>query len=119
MAFSTEEQKGHWPPGILSGGQIGAYSLSEPQAGSEFGASQCGKAGGHRRGDGGHRQGEVDVGVQVCLKMCGQFGREVGDLAVEPDDDAHRRAGRRGERGGDRRGSGELFGAVRSAAAIS
>ena len=71
MAFSTEEQKGHWPPGILSGGQIGAYSLSEPQAGSEFGARQCGKAGGHGRGDGGHRQGEVDVGVRVCLKMCG------------------------------------------------
>jgi hypothetical protein len=51
--------------------------------------------------------------------MYGQFGLAVGALAVEPDDDAHRRAGRRGERGGDRRGSGELFGAVRSAAEFS
>jgi hypothetical protein len=51
--------------------------------------------------------------------MYGQFGLAVGALAVEPDDDAHRRAGRHGERGGDRRGSGELFGAVRSAAEFS
>jgi hypothetical protein len=69
MAFSTEEQKRRWPPGILSGGQIGTYSLSEPQAGSEFGAGQCGKAGGHRRRDGGHRQGE-EMSASGCASKC-------------------------------------------------
>ena len=38
-----------------------------------------------------------------------QFGLELGDLAVEFDDDAHRGSGGRAERGGDRRGSGELL----------
>ncbi len=37
-----------------------------------------------------------------CLKMCRQFGLELGDLAVELDDDADRDTGRRAERGGDR-----------------
>jgi hypothetical protein len=55
--------------GFCQGGQIGAYSLSEPQAGSELVAGQCGKAGGHRRCDGGHQQGEVDVGVR-CASKC-------------------------------------------------
>jgi hypothetical protein len=56
-------------------------------------------------------RGAVDVGVRVRLKMCGQFGFKVADLAVELDDDAHRGAGGRGVSGDERRGSGELFGA--------
>ena len=55
-------------------------------------------------------QGAVDVGVRVCLKMLGQGGFEVGDLAVEFGDDAHGRGGG-GERGGDRGAGGELLGA--------
>jgi hypothetical protein len=43
--------------------------------------------------------------------MCGQFGFEIGDLAVQLDDDADRGAGGRGECGGDRGGSSELLGA--------
>src|SRR5277367_3995962 len=58
-------------------------------------------------------QGAVDVGVRVCLKMCRQFGLEVGDLAVQLDDDADRGPGGRGERGGDRGRGGELLGAQR------
>ena len=58
-------------------------------------------------------QGEVDVGVRVCLKMCRQFGFEVADLAVEFGDDADRGAGGGGERGGDRGGCGELLGSQR------
>ena len=46
--------------------------------------------------------------------MCGQFGLEVGDLAVQLDDDAHRGTGGRGECGGDRGGGGELLGAQHS-----
>ena len=38
-------------------------------------------------------QGEVDVGVRVCLKMCHQFGLEVTDLVVQLDDDANRGPG--------------------------
>jgi hypothetical protein len=45
--------------------------------------------------------------------MCRQFVFKFGDLAVEFDDDADRGAGGRGERRGDRRGSGQLFGAQR------
>ncbi|UBV15409.1 acyl-CoA dehydrogenase family protein [Mycolicibacterium fortuitum] len=41
LAYGTEEQKQRWLPGMLSGEQIGAYSLSEPQAGSDAAAINC------------------------------------------------------------------------------
>ena len=41
LTFGSEEQKQRWLPGMLSGNQIGAYSLSEPQAGSDAAALQC------------------------------------------------------------------------------
>ena len=41
MAFGTDTQKQTWLPEMLSGNKIGAYSLSEPQAGSDAAALQC------------------------------------------------------------------------------
>ena len=41
LTFGSDEQKQRWLPGMLSGDQIGAYSLSEPQAGSDAAALQC------------------------------------------------------------------------------
>ncbi|MGW4098379.1 acyl-CoA dehydrogenase family protein [Mycobacterium sp. NPDC004974] len=41
LAYGSEEQKKRWLPGMLSGEQIGAYSLSEPQAGSDAAALSC------------------------------------------------------------------------------
>lgn len=41
LAYGSEEQKKRWLPGMLSGEQIGAYSLSEPQAGSDAAALNC------------------------------------------------------------------------------
>ena len=41
LTFGSDEQKQRWLPGMLSGGQIGAYSLSEPQAGSDAAALRC------------------------------------------------------------------------------
>ena len=41
LAFGDREQQNTWLPGMLSGSQIGAYSLSEPQAGSDAGALRC------------------------------------------------------------------------------
>jgi alkylation response protein AidB-like acyl-CoA dehydrogenase len=41
LMFGSDEQKQRWLPQMLSGSQIGAYSLSEPQAGSDAAALQC------------------------------------------------------------------------------
>ncbi|MCW2515431.1 MAG: acyl-CoA dehydrogenase domain protein [Mycobacterium sp.] len=41
IAFGTDEQKSTWLPEMLSGRTIGAYSLSEPQAGSDAAALTC------------------------------------------------------------------------------
>lgn len=41
LAYGSDEQKKRWLPGMLSGEQIGAYSLSEPQAGSDAAALNC------------------------------------------------------------------------------
>lgn len=38
MHFGTEQQRQRWLPGMLSGGMLGAYALSEPHAGSDAGA---------------------------------------------------------------------------------
>jgi alkylation response protein AidB-like acyl-CoA dehydrogenase len=40
-AFGDEDQKLRWLPEMLSGNKIGAYSLSEPQAGSDAAALAC------------------------------------------------------------------------------
>lgn len=41
MMFGTDEQKKRWLPEMLGGERIGAYSLSEPQAGSDAAALNC------------------------------------------------------------------------------
>jgi alkylation response protein AidB-like acyl-CoA dehydrogenase len=41
MAFGTDEQRSRWLPDMLGGNLIGAYSLSEPQAGSDAAALSC------------------------------------------------------------------------------
>ncbi|WP_070378393.1 acyl-CoA dehydrogenase family protein [Rhodococcus sp. WMMA185] len=41
MVFGTDEQKQRWLPDMLGGNTIGAYSLSEPQAGSDAAALSC------------------------------------------------------------------------------
>ncbi|WP_341268117.1 acyl-CoA dehydrogenase family protein [Gordonia malaquae] len=41
FAFGTREQKEQWLPDMLGGSTIGAYSLSEPQAGSDAAALAC------------------------------------------------------------------------------
>ncbi|MGU3586580.1 acyl-CoA dehydrogenase family protein [Rhodococcus sp. C26F] len=51
MAFGTDEQKQQWLPDMLGGATIGAYSLSEPQAGSDAAALTCKAA----ATDGGYR----------------------------------------------------------------
>ncbi|KAA0024864.1 acyl-CoA dehydrogenase family protein [Antrihabitans cavernicola] len=50
FTYGTDEQKQKWLPDMLGGATIGAYSLSEPQAGSDAAALTC-KA---TRRDGGY-----------------------------------------------------------------
>lgn len=51
LAFGTRQQQQKWLPEMLAGATIGAYSLSEPQAGSDAAALRCAAApveGGYR-----------------------------------------------------------------------
>jgi alkylation response protein AidB-like acyl-CoA dehydrogenase len=51
FVFGTAEQRQRWLPDMLGGSLIGAYSLSEPQAGSDAAALRCratAAAGGYR-----------------------------------------------------------------------
>lgn len=41
MTYGTDEQRQRWLPEMLSGNMVGAYSLSEPQAGSDAAALVC------------------------------------------------------------------------------
>lgn len=41
IAFGSEDQQQRWLPDMLGGATIGAYSLSEPQAGSDAAALTC------------------------------------------------------------------------------
>jgi alkylation response protein AidB-like acyl-CoA dehydrogenase len=41
LGFGTDEQRRRWLPEMLGGNLIGAYSLSEPQAGSDAAAVAC------------------------------------------------------------------------------
>lgn len=41
MTFGTDDQRDRWLPEMLGGSTIGAYSLSEPQAGSDAAALTC------------------------------------------------------------------------------
>lgn len=41
MSFGTDEQRQRWLPDMLGGATVGAYSLSEPQAGSDAAALTC------------------------------------------------------------------------------
>ncbi|HEY7053023.1 MAG TPA: acyl-CoA dehydrogenase family protein [Mycobacterium sp.] len=49
LVFGSDEQRQRWLPEMLSGERIGAYSLSEPQAGSDASALRCAAV---RTGDG-------------------------------------------------------------------
>src|SRR6202165_4635311 len=51
LTFGTDAQRQRWLPVMLSGAQIGAYSLSEPQAGSDAAALRCAATRAH---DGGY-----------------------------------------------------------------
>jgi len=51
LTFGTDAQRQRWLPAMLSGAQIGAYSLSEPQAGSDAAALRCAATRAH---DGGY-----------------------------------------------------------------
>jgi alkylation response protein AidB-like acyl-CoA dehydrogenase len=41
FTYGSEEQRQRWLPDMLAGGQVGGYSLSEPQAGSDAAALRC------------------------------------------------------------------------------
>ena len=55
FAFGTDGQRQRWLPSLLSGEQIGGYSLSEPQAGSDAAALRCAAVRAEGERGGGYR----------------------------------------------------------------
>ena len=60
----TDEQKNAWLPDMLGGNTIGAYSLSEPQAGSDAAALACRAT---AAGEGDYRH---DAGLRAAAMRC-------------------------------------------------
>src|SRR4051812_34065817 len=87
--FGTEEQKREWMPGLTAGRILGAFGLTEPEAGSDAGNVRT-RA---RLGDGewvidGAKQFITNAGTEISGMVCitaatGQDGRaEVSNLIV-------------------------------------
>jgi alkylation response protein AidB-like acyl-CoA dehydrogenase len=91
IAFGTTEQQQQWPPTMLGGHTIGAYSLSEPHAGSDAAALTC-KA---TPVDGGYRiNGEkawiTHGGIADFYSLfvrTGEGGQGISCLLVDKDTD--------------------------------
>jgi len=66
--FGTAEQKDRWLPAMLSGDQLGAYCLSEPESGSDAGSLATRAT---RRGDGPHAE-YVVTGTKAWITHSGQ-----------------------------------------------
>ena len=89
LAFGTDEQKQRWLPDMLSGDLIGAYSLSEPQAGSDAAALRCAAA---AEGDGyvlnGSKSWITHGGVAdfyTLFARTGEGGRGISCFLVPAD----------------------------------
>jgi len=68
LVFGSDEQRQRWLPSMLSGEQIGAYSLSEPQAGSDAAALRCAA----KRADSDDRAGYVINGSKSWITHGGR-----------------------------------------------
>jgi len=68
LVFGSDEQRQRWLPSMLSGEQIGAYSLSEPQAGSDAAALRCSA----KRADSDDRAGYVINGSKSWITHGGR-----------------------------------------------
>jgi alkylation response protein AidB-like acyl-CoA dehydrogenase len=86
--FGTEEQKQRWLIPLAQGKQIGAFALTEPEAGSDAGATQTTAV---LEGDkwviNGTKQfisniGYDDASIAIITALCPQFKREGGNRVI-------------------------------------
>jgi len=96
VRHGTEEQKAHWLPALASGERLGAFSLSETQAGSDLAAmtTRARKEGAAWRLDGDKRwvTNGARAGLIVVFAATGERG--VGAFLVTPEDEGLRAGAR-------------------------
>jgi alkylation response protein AidB-like acyl-CoA dehydrogenase len=92
VRHGTEEQKARWLPALASGERLGAFSLSETQAGSDLAAmsARARREGAAWRLDGDKRWVTNGARAGLVVVFAGTGERGVGAFLVTPEDEGFR-----------------------------
>jgi alkylation response protein AidB-like acyl-CoA dehydrogenase len=81
IAWGTDEQKSRWLPGMLAGKEMGAFALTEPQAGSDASAL---KLTAERKGTASSPTSYVLTGTKIWISNSAQASRFVVFASTDP-----------------------------------